>query len=213
MGYPSPATDRASWYSCVVGDYVLPPDATLGSITVEAESGHKHDKKKSAGKNKSKTTKQGKEDVKIKIHCEFVAAGWEDGPGGAGWDTILTALDPNGDATGGPFAFSHPDTNRRGVKSIMIDKIGKVVWKGHHGSVEIECGEWTEPTKATTGGATATPSADAKTTTTVHGFGSNNNTITYGSGASTSQGGVPTGQVNGSSYNPVSNPGAPSNAP
>ena len=203
MGYPSPATDRASWYSCVIGDFVLPPDMRSGSITVEADSGGKHDKKKSAGKNKSKTTKQGKEDVKFKIHCEFTTTAWEDGPWGPGWDTILEFIDPNGTATGGPFAFSPPDTNRRGVKSVMVDKIGKLEWKGHHGKIEIDCTEWTAPTTATTGNATTTPAADTSKSTPTHSVYS---PTTPGSG-----GGVPTGQVNG--YNPAASQGAPSNAP
>jgi hypothetical protein len=205
MGFPSPATDRLLWYSCVIGDYILPPTPTCrptGTVVIEAESGGKKDKKKAAGANKSKTTKQGKEDVKIKIKCEFTAEGWEDGEGGAGWDTILAAIDPNGDATGGPFAFSHPDTDRRGVKSIMVDKIGKVEWKGHHGSVEIDCSEWTDPATANTGGATKTPDKDAATP---------KNTQSTGSGGG---GGVPKGQVVGADgFDPVVNPAAPTPAP
>lgn len=164
-GHPSPADagGRKLWFSCVIGDFVLPPDINnrfpTGEVIVEAESGAKKDKKKGAGKSKSKTTKQGKEDTKIKIHCEFTTKCWGDGEWGKGWESALAELDPNHPEGGeGPYAFSHPDTNRRGVKSVMVNKIGKLTWKGHIGKIEIDCTEWTEPDKpAGAGGATSTP--------------------------------------------------------
>lgn len=159
-GNPSPADPGGQWlwHSCVIGDFILPVDPTDGSVTVEAESGAKKDKKKAAGKSKSKTTKQGKEDVKIKIHCEFTARSWRDGdPWGKGWESVLAELDPNHpEGGGGPYAFSHPDTNRRGVKSVMVDKIGKTEWKGHICKVEIDVTEWTKP-DAPAGDGSKTP--------------------------------------------------------
>lgn len=162
-GHPSPADagGRKLWFSCVIGEFILPPDNNsrfpTGEVIVEADSTAKKDKKQAAGKDKSKTTKQGKEDTKIKIHCTFTTKCWADGEWGKGWESVLAELDPNfPDGGGGPYAFSHPDTNRRDVKSVMVNKIGKLVWKGHIGKVEIDCTEWTAPSKPA-GGATSTP--------------------------------------------------------
>lgn len=159
-GSPSPGDPGGTWlwHACVMGSFFLPPDPNDGSVVVEADSTAKKDKKKGAGKNKSKSTKQGKEDVKIKIKCEFTSLSWGDGDTyGKGWESILAELDPNHpEGGGGPYAFSHPDTNRRGVKSVMVDKIGKVTWQGRKCTVEIDCTEWTEPDKPS-GNGTSTP--------------------------------------------------------
>lgn len=157
-GSPSPADPGGTWlwHSCVLGSFILPVDPTDGSLVVEAESTSKKDKKKGAGKSKSKQTKQGKEDVKIKIKCEFTTRTWGDGePHGKGWESVLAELDPNHpEGGGGPYTFSHPDTNRRGVKSVMVDKIGKVTWQGYKATVEIDCTEWTPPDNPTGNGST-----------------------------------------------------------
>mgnify|MGYP000184445150 CR=1 FL=1 len=162
-GAPAPGDPGGTylWHTVVIGDFILPVNPNDGSVVVEAESGGKKDKKKAAGKSKSKTTKQGKEDVKIKIHCEFTRDSWGDGEWGKGWESALAELDPCGTQSGGPFAFSHPDTNRRGVKSVMVDKIGKVAWKGYMATVEIDCSEWTAPDTPKNDNATKTPKTTA----------------------------------------------------
>lgn len=144
-GFESPAGPggRRLWFGCVIGDYMLPPDPNDGEVTVECESGGKKDKKGGAGKDKPSTTKQGSDEVKIKVHLKFTTRSWKDGTYGPGVETILANLDPcNKIGTGGPYGFSHPDASRRGVKDVMIDKIGKLTWKGHLGEVEIDCSEW-----------------------------------------------------------------------
>lgn len=154
---------RFLWHSCVLGDYVLPPDFSSGAITVDAESKQKIDKKGGAGKDKTKKTKQGKEDVKIKVHCEWTVASWGDGVWGPGWESILFEIDPNTDTGGGPYAFSHPDTNRRGVKNVLVEKVGKVEVKGHHYKCEIELVEWVKPTADNKGGGSASKTPDKPT--------------------------------------------------
>lgn len=162
-GFPSPADEggRRLWYGCVIGDFVLPPDPRSGEVVIECESSAKKDKKGGAGKSKTKTTKQGSNDVKVKIHCKFTTASWADGNYGKGWESILLELDPsNHTGSGGPYAFSHPDASRRGVKNVMVDKIGKLSWKGHLGEVEIDASEWT-PEEPKDGDKTETPEKTA----------------------------------------------------
>lgn len=139
-----PDKDRLRWFSCVIGQYILPTNTKTGSVEVKASSSAKKDKKKAAGKNKSKSTDQGKEDTKVTIEWEFTSADWPDGAGD-GVETVLAYLDPNGERHGGPFDFSHPDSDRRGVEAVKVTKVDSVEWKGWHGKVKIECEEWTDP--------------------------------------------------------------------
>lgn len=159
---PSPADPGGMliWHSCVIGDYILPPDPTLGSVVVKCKSKAKNDKKKGAGKSKSNTTKQGTDDVKIEIEWEFTADAWNDTPLGPGVNTILSDIGPDGPMGGGPFTFSHPDATMRGVSSIMVDELEEVAWKGYHGSVKLKLSEWTPPNNPSDSNATSTPTSD-----------------------------------------------------
>ena len=160
-----PDQDRLLWFSVVVGIYTIPTDPNSGSVVVQATSAAKKDQKGAAGKNKAKTTSQGKENTKVTLEWEFTSQDWPDGPHGAGVETILEYLDPNSPGGGGPYNFSHPDTDRRQLASVTVTKIDPVVWKGWHGSVKLECEEWTEPTATGNAGAggDATKTPDAST--------------------------------------------------
>ncbi len=155
-----PDQERFRWYSCVCGDYILPTSASDGAVVVDASSEQKVDAKKASGKDKAKTTKQGREPIKGSIDWEFTAFAWEDNENGKGVESVLEYLDPNGPNEGGPFDFAHPDTDRRGVKAIVVTKVSKVEWKGWHGKVKIDWTEWNPPDKkgnAGGGAATSTP--------------------------------------------------------
>lgn len=154
-----PDQERFRWYSCVCGDYILPTSQADGSVVVKCSSEQKVDAKKASGKDKAKTTKQGREVIKGSIEWEFSAQAWEDNENGKGVESVLEYLDPNGPNEGGPFDFAHPDTDRRGVKAIVVTKVETVEWKGWHGKVKIDWSEWNPP--APKGGAgkgtTSTP--------------------------------------------------------
>ena len=160
-----PDQERYRWFSCVVGDYIIPTDPNSGAIVVSATSEQKVDAKKASGKDKAKTTQQGREPIKGSIEWEFTAESWADGEVGSGVETVLEYLDPNGPKSGGPFDFAHPDTDRRGVKAIMVTKVDTVVWKGHLGKCKIEWIEWNDPDKKGNAGAggDATKTADKPT--------------------------------------------------
>ncbi len=148
MGWPAPITPEgvALWTSCTIGDLKLPPDPKLGAVVVNCESSQKLDQATASGKDKAKTTQKGRAPCPVSIELRFHARSW------AKVENALEIIDPNGIARGGPFKFSHPDAARRGVKWIMVEKVGKVEWKGHYGNVSIEATEWEEPKKVLSGG-------------------------------------------------------------
>ena len=152
MGWPSPATaaGRVLWHSITVGAYAVPADGRFGSVTVTCDSEQKIDQKKATGKNKAKSTQQGTVPCEVKFTLEGTDQLWED------TETFLEFIDPNSPGKGGPFEFSHPDTSRRGVKYVMVKKIGPVAWTGFKFTVSVDCVEWDEPAKVVTGGATST---------------------------------------------------------
>ena len=153
-----PDIDRFAWHSAIVGGYIIPTNER-GSIVVDIVSSQKIDAKASAGKNKAVTTQQGVQATKGSIEWEFAAADWPDGPDGPGVESTLTYLDPNGPQTGGPFLFSHPDGNWRGLGNIMVVEIEAVKWRGWHGSTKIKWEEW-NPKKPDAAGANGKPGAD-----------------------------------------------------
>lgn len=153
-----PDQERFRWYSCVCGDYILPTSQADGSVVVKCSSEQKVDAKKASGKDKAKTTKQGREVIKGSIEWEFSAQAWEDNENGKGVESVLEYLDPNGPNEGGPFDFAHPDTDRRGVKAIVVTKVETVEWKGWHGKVKIDWSEWNPPAPKGGGGAKGTTS-------------------------------------------------------
>ncbi len=161
-----PDQNRAGWFGCLIGDYQLPTNPATGSVVVKPSSKQKIDHKGAAGKNKGKSTKQGTEPTKIEIDWEFTAADWKDQDNDTvGVQTVLIYMDPNGSRKGGPFAFSHPDSDWRGVTAIMIAEVDAVVWKGHHGTCKIKAEEWTADdakNKGAGGSATTTPTTDTK---------------------------------------------------
>lgn len=153
MAWPTPATaaGRALWHSCTIGDYAVPSDLTLGSVQVDCTSKQTIDQKKATGKKKGKSTQQGPDHSPVNIALEGDYKMWE------ATEAMLESIDPNSAATGGPYAFSHPDASRRGIKWIMIEEIGPVKWQGLKFTVTIKAAEWEEPKVVAKGGATKTP--------------------------------------------------------
>jgi len=148
MGWPAPNTFTGAflWNSCTIGDMALPPDATLGAAVIKVTSKQKLDQATASGKNKAKTTQKGTDPCPVDIEVRFHANSW------SAMETILATIDPNGPSKGGPFTFSYPDAERRGVKWIMVEEVGEVEWRGHSGTVKIGAKEWEEPKKAIAGG-------------------------------------------------------------
>jgi hypothetical protein len=152
MGWPSPATaaGRVLWHSVTMGPYAVPADGRFGSVIVTCDSEQKIDQKKATGKNKATSTQQGTNPCDVKFVLEGSDRLWEE------TEIFLEFIDPNSAGKGGPFEFSHPDTSRRGVKYVMVKKIGPVAWTGLKFTVTVECIEWEEPKKVVAGGATKT---------------------------------------------------------
>ena len=129
------------------GTFEWPPEPYgWGSALVEVSSKARKDSQKAAGRGKAKTKKSGPEPLKVKIKLEFVRSKFRDPRGVC---ALLNALDPNNpNGEGGPFDFMSADFNRRLGKSIDIDSIGPIAWRGHIGSCEIDAEEWVpEPPK------------------------------------------------------------------
>lgn len=152
MGWPAPdtAVGRVLWHSLTIGPFAVPANGDWGSVVVDVDSEQKIDQKKASGKNKAKSTQQGTVPCEVKFALEGNAQLWED------TEILLEYLDPNSVGKGGPFEFSHPDTSRRGVKHVMVKKIGSVKWQGCKFTVSIDCVEWEAPKVAGKGGATKT---------------------------------------------------------
>lgn len=153
MAWPSPATvvGRILWHSCTIGDFAVPSDSTLGSVQVECTSKQAIDQKKASGKKKGKSTQQGPDHSPVIIALEGDYKMWE------ATETMLESIDPNSAATGGPYAFSHPDASRRSIKWIMIEEIGPLKWQGNKFTITIKAVEWEEPKVVAVGGASKTP--------------------------------------------------------
>lgn len=150
---------RGPWVQFVVAT----PDGTFqwpfeeygwGSAAVKVKSSAAKDNQKAAGRAKAKTKKSGPQPLDVTIEMTFLRSRWE---GEHGVCAILNALDPNNDSgKSGPFDFQSADFNRRGGKSIDIDSIGEVVWRGNIGTCTINAKEWVpEPPKESKG--TTTP--------------------------------------------------------
>jgi len=138
------------------GTFEWPPELYgWGAAVVGVESGAAKDNQKAAGRGKAKTKKSGPAPLKVTIEMTFIRANFS-APKGA--CAILNAIDPNNpNGEGGPFDFMSADFNRRLGKSIDVDKVGKIVWRGHIGTCTIDATEWVpEPAKETTQG-TKTP--------------------------------------------------------
>jgi len=133
-----------------MGPFAVPADGTLGSVVVDVDSEQKIDQKKASGKNKAKSTQQGTVPCEVKFTLEGTSDLWSD------TEIFLEFIDPNSVGKGGPFEFSHPDTSRRGVKHVMVKKIGSVKWQGCKFTVSVDCVEWEPPKVAGKGGATKT---------------------------------------------------------
>lgn len=138
------------------GTFEWPPEPYFwGAATVEVTSGASKDKQKAAGRGKTKTKKSGPAPLKVKIELTFLRAIWAD-PRGP--NALLNAIDPNNpEGNGGPFDFMSPDFNRRNGKSIDIDEIGPVVWRGNIGTCTINAEEWVPEPPADKKQGTTTP--------------------------------------------------------
>lgn len=134
------------------GAFRFPPVAYgWGSVKVSVVSKARNEKQKAAGRAKAKTKKTGPEPLELSIELKFARRVWDDADGFPGVQKMLNAIDPNGDAGGGPFDFSYGDFTRRGGKSIDVDEVGAVDWQGELGTVSIKAKEWVaEPPKTGT---------------------------------------------------------------
>jgi hypothetical protein len=137
------------------GTFEWPPESYgWGSAVVKVKSKAAKDNQKAAGRSKAKTKKSGPAPLEVTIEMTFVRAKWNDPRGAC---AILNALDPNNpEGEGGPFDFMSADFNRRLGKSIDIDEVGEVVWRGDIGTCTITAKEWVpDPPKENKQGTTA----------------------------------------------------------
>lgn len=142
----APSIDGSgAWGSIVIatpaGTFVWPPEPRgWGNVRVKVESAAGKDNQKAAGRAKAKTKKSGPEPLKVTIECTFVRAVWAD-PRGP--QAMANAVDPNNDSgKSGPFDFQYADFNRRGGKSIDVDSVSAVEWRGNIGTFTINAKEW-----------------------------------------------------------------------
>lgn len=155
-----PGTHDSPWESVTVatpsGTFTFPPTKDRGAVRVTVVSKSRKDNQKAAGRGKSKTKKSGPEPIDVTIELTFFSWQWHDADGA---QDFLNAIDPNApEASGGPFDFQYPDFNRRGGKSIDVDEVGAVQWKGQIGTCTVKAHEWVpEPTKDESAQGTKTP--------------------------------------------------------
>jgi hypothetical protein len=137
------------------GTFEWPPKAYgWGSVLVKVKSKAAKDNQKAAGRGKAKTKKSGPAPLDVTLEFTFLRANFSDPRGAC---ALLNALDPNNpNGEGGPFDFMAADFNRRLGKSIDVDDVGEIVWRGHIGTCTVTAKEWVpEPPKDATG--TKTP--------------------------------------------------------
>ena len=145
------------------GTFVWPPEAYgWGSALVKVKSKAAKDDQKAAGRGKAKTKKSGPAPLEVTVEMQFVRAVWSD-PRGP--QAILNAIDPNNpNGNGGPFDFVAADFSRRGGKSIDVDEISEVVWRGHLGSCTFTAKEWVQEAPAEKKQGTTTPNKSTEHT-------------------------------------------------
>ncbi len=149
------------WVECIIatpdGVFQWPPEPYgWGSVVVKCKSPAAKDDQRAAGRKKAKTKKSGPQPIPVTLEFTWVRSRWE---GSNGMGALLAAIDPNNpNGNGGPFDFQAADFNRRGGKSIDVDEVGEVSYKGHIGTCNVSAKEWVpEPPKETTAQNTATP--------------------------------------------------------
>lgn len=162
---PPSIAPSGPWVQFIVatpdGTFEWPPEPYYwGAAVVKVKSKAAKDNQKAAGRGKVKTKKSGPSPLEVTIEMTFTRARFSQPRGAC---AILNALDPNNpNGNGGPFDFMSADFNRRRGKSIDIDEVGEVVWRGHAGSCTITAKEWVpEPPKEATQGTT-TPAKAAE---------------------------------------------------
>lgn len=150
---PSPLVDPLLWIQVGIGSFTFPLQRGQGTAFVEPDSLQKLDEQKASGKSKAKMKQSGVDPCPIEVDLRFRATAWPV------VEAMLNGIDPNGAGKGGPFEFKHPDANRRGVKSVMVKKVGAVKWQpgGWIGTCRISLIEWEIPKKAAAGVGTKTP--------------------------------------------------------
>ncbi|HSM93384.1 MAG TPA: hypothetical protein VLT47_10910 [Anaeromyxobacteraceae bacterium] len=169
---PTPDEDPDAWATLHAGTWTI---AYPIAFLIEMPGAElKVDNQKAAGKDKAKTKISGVDNAKGSISfrwCRTVP----------GCDVLMFSfmmgIDPNGPAKGLPLDVNHPEFALRRVSQILPKQWGKLERKGDYRECKLEFTEWTEPDKAVAG-ATTTPTAAEGATTTIKGFGGNNNTIT-----------------------------------
>jgi hypothetical protein len=149
------------WVECVIatpdGTFQWPPERYgWGSVVVKCKSPAAKDDQKAAGRRKAKTKKSGPQPIPVTMNFTFPRSAWE---GAQGMGALLAAIDPNNpNGAGGPFDFQAADFTRRGGKSVDIDEVGEVEWKGHLGTCTVTGKEWVpEPPKEAKAQNTKTP--------------------------------------------------------
>ncbi len=123
------------------GTFEWPPEPYgWGAAVVKVKSKAKKDAQSAAGKGKAKEKKSGGQLLDVTIEMTFTRARFSEPKGAC---AILNALDPNNpNGNGGPFDFMSADFNRRLGKSIDVDEVGEIVWRGHIGTCTITAKEW-----------------------------------------------------------------------
>jgi hypothetical protein len=159
---PGPGTHDSPWESVTIatpsGTFTFPPARDRGAVRVSVTSKARKDNQKAAGRGKAKTKKSGPEPLDVTIELTFFSWQWFDADGA---QDFLNVVDPNSETGGGPFDFQYPDFNRRGGKSIDIDEVGPVQWKGQIGTCTVKAHEWVpEPPKDAQGTKTPEKSAE-----------------------------------------------------
>jgi hypothetical protein len=150
------------WVEAIIatpdGTFQWPPERYgWGAVVVKCKSPAAKDEQKAAGRRKAKTKKSGPQPIPVTMTFTFTRTSWE---GEQGMGALLAAIDPNNpNGAGGPFDFQAADFSRRGGKSIDIDEVGEVDWKGHYGTCTVTAKEWVpEPPKEVIAQNTETPS-------------------------------------------------------
>jgi hypothetical protein len=134
-------SDAAAWYTCQLGEFILPGISTLDGFDREQDV----DEKKSKGKDGATLEDNGRVLAKGRVICEITAGQYPVMLG------IMRELDPQ--KPGGvrtPRTIVHPHANEVGVTQIYVKKISRSAPTAAGGrTVTFDCIEWTPQPKKT----------------------------------------------------------------